>query len=94
MPDYARPATDRGNRASRKPAADKPGILENGLMDRRILIRMPTGRVALTLPELQRLFSKSPEILQIGLLRAKHEAKKPKNQGRRRKREDASDADY
>ena len=93
MPNHARPATDRGNRASRKPAADKPGILENGLMDRRILIRMPTGRVALTLPELQRLFSKSPEILQIGLLRAKHEAKKPKNQGRRQTREGDSDAD-
>ena len=63
-------------------------------MDRRILIRMPTGRLVLTVAELQQLFSKSPELLQIGLLRAKHEAKKPKNQGRRRKREDASDADY
>ena len=62
-------------------------------MDRRILIRMPTGRVALTLPELQRLFSKRPEILQIGLLRAKHEAKKPKNQGFRQTREGDSDAD-
>ena len=55
-------------------------------MDRRILIRMPTVRVALTLPELQQLFSKSPEILQIELLRAKHEAKKPKNQGFRQAR--------
>ena len=62
-------------------------------MDRRIVVRMPTGRVALTVAELQRLFSKSPELLQIGLLRAKHEAKKPKNQGRRQLREDASDAD-
>ncbi len=63
-------------------------------MDRRIVVRMPTGRLVLTAAELQRLFSKSPEILQIGLLRAKHEAKRPKNQGRKQFREDASDADY
>ena len=50
-------------------------------MDRRIVVRMPTGRLVLTVAELQRLFNKSPELLQIGLLRAKHEAKKPKNQG-------------
>ena len=62
-------------------------------MDRRIVVRMPTGRLMLTVAELQQLFSKSPELLQIGLLRAKHEAKKPKNQGRRQLREDASDAD-
>ena len=47
---------------------------------------MPTGRLVLTVAELQQLFSKSPEILQIELLRAKHEAKKPKNQGFRQAR--------
>ena len=93
MPNHARPATDRGSVSANKRAADKPGIFENGLMDRRILIRLPTGRLVLTVAELQRLFSKSPELLQIGLLRAKHEAKRPKNQGRRQTREGDSDAD-
>ena len=62
-------------------------------MDRRILIRMPTGRVLLTEPELQRLFSQHPELLQIGLLRAKHEAKRPENQGRGRMKGGGKDAD-
>ena len=93
MPNHAWQATDRGNRASSKSAADKPGLFENGLMDRRIVVRMPTGRLVLTVAELQQLFSKSPELLQIGLLRAKHEAKRTKNQGRRQTREGDSDAD-
>ena len=93
MPNHARQAAGRGNRASSKSAAGKPGLFENGLMDRRIVVRMPTGRLVLTVAELQRLFSKSPELLQIGLLRAKHEAKKPKNQGRKQLREDDANAD-
>ena len=93
MPNNARTATGRGNRASRNPAADKSCNRENGLMDRRIVVRMPTGRLVLTVAELQRLFSKSPELLQIGLLRAKHEAKRLKNQGRRQMRDGENDAD-
>lgn len=62
-------------------------------MDRRIVVRMPSCRILLTAAELQRLFSKSPELLQIGLLRAKHEAKKPKNQGRKQMGDGENDAD-
>ena len=62
-------------------------------MDRRIVIRMPIGRVALTAAELQRLFATNLELLQIGLLRAKHEAKRPKKQGRGRVKEGESRAD-
>ena len=84
----------RGNRASCKPAANKPDTFEEGLMmDRRIVVRMPTARLVLTVAELQRLFSKSPEILQIGLLRAKHEAKRQKNKGFRQAMKGESDAD-
>ena len=93
MPNHAWSGTDRGNQASCKSAADKPGLFENGLMDRRIVVRMPTGRLVLTVAELQRLFSKSPELLQIGLLRAKHEAKRPKNQGRKQMGDGENDAD-